>query len=268
VLALLVGAMLATAGGAYQGVFRNPLADPYLLGVSAGAALGVLLSYMLGYAPEPILLYTVAFLSGLAGFGVVLGVSLFMSLTPTGLIVAGVSVSYVLAGLSMVIISRLIERIPMAYSWLFGTVAYVGLKELAYTATAVALGLGVIALLARRVNTLMLGEDVSRSMGVNPGMVRVSVAVASSLAASSIVAIAGPVGFLGLAGPWMARMLFGSLFTRSLPAAVLSGGLLALLSDTTVRLIAAPGELPLTAVTAFYGGPILFYLTLRSGRTL
>ncbi len=266
--ALIVGAGLSASGLALQFVLRNPLADPYLLGVSAGAAFGVLLSYLLSYAPDPLLLYSIAFISGLGGFGLVLAISLFMSLTPTGLIVAGVSVSYVMAGLSMVLISRLIERIPMAYSWLFGTVAYAGSRELAYTLIAVSMSLGTIAVLARRINTLMLGEDVSKSMGVNPGTIRLLAAVASSLAASSIVAIAGPVGFLGLAGPWMARLLVGSSFTRAYPMAAMTGGLLALASDTTVRLIASPGEVPLTAITAFYGGPILFYLTLKSGRSL
>ena len=266
--ALVVGAGLSASGLALQFALRNPLADPYLLGVSAGAAFGVLLSYLIVQSPNPALVYTVAFTSGLGGFGAVLAISLFMGLTATGLIVAGVSVSYVMAGLSMILISRLIERLPTAYSWLFGTVAYANLRELGYTVAVAAAGLAVIAALARRVNTLMLGEDVSKSMGVDPRVLRLAVAVASSLIASSLVAIAGPVGFLGLAGPWMARLLVGSAFTRALPTAIVTGSLLALSSDTTVRLLASPGEIPLTAITALYGGPILFYLAVRSGRSL
>ena len=266
--AIVVGAGLSASGLALQFVLRNPLADPYLLGVSAGAAFGVLLSYLVAQSPNPLLVYMVAFISGLGGFGAVLLVALFMGLTATGLIVAGVSVSYVMAGLSMILISRLIERLPTAYSWLFGTVAYTGPRELVYTLLVVATGLAIIAVLSSQVNTLVLGEDVSKSMGTDPRVLRLTIAIDASLTSSSLVAIAGPVGFLGLAGPWMARLLVGSLFTRALPAAILTGGLLSLSSDTTVRLLASPGEIPLTAVTALYGGPILFYLTVRSGRSL
>ncbi|MCE4602301.1 MAG: iron ABC transporter permease [Desulfurococcales archaeon] len=265
--AILAGAALAGSGITLQYTLRNPLADPYLLGISSGAALGVLLLILKSQSPPVYGLYTIAFISGLGSFGVVVLLSTLMGLSATAMIVAGVSVSYLLGGVSMVVLVRLGDKIPGAAAWLFGTVAYVTPQQLVYTMLASIASLAGILVISRRIGTLILGEEMSRGIGINVAALRLASAALASLAASSIVAMAGPIGFIGLAGPWMARLLIGSWFPYSYPAALIAGAGLAVFSDVTVRLVGG-GEIPLTAASSLYGGVILLYLTLRSGREL
>ncbi|MEB3861295.1 MAG: iron ABC transporter permease [Desulfurococcales archaeon] len=265
--AILAGAALAGSGIAIQYTLRNPLADPYLLGISSGAALGVLLLILKAQSPPVYGLYATAFIAGLGSFGAVVILSTLMGLSATAMIVAGVSVSYLLGGVSMVLLVRLGDKIPGAAAWLFGTVAYVTPNQLVYTAIASIASLAGLLLVSRRIGTLILGEEMSRGIGVNVTTLRLASAALASLAASSVVAMAGPIGFIGLAGPWMARLLVGSWFPHAYPAALIAGAALAVFSDVTVRLIGG-GEVPLTAASSLYGGIVLLYLTLRSGREL
>jgi len=265
--ALVAGASLAGSGLALQYTLRNPLADPYLLGVSSGAALGVLLLLYYAQAPPVYGVYSIAFISGLAGFSIVVAVSVLMGLSATALIVAGVSISYLLGGASMILLIRLGDRIPGAASWLFGTVAYVTLDQVLYTFIASSIGLTGLILLSRRIATLILGEEFSSGVGVRVGRLRVIVSILAALSASSVVALSGPIGFIGVAGPWIARLITGSWFPTTLVASMLAGSLLTLFSDISVRVIGG-GELPLTAISSIYGGLVLFYLTARSGREL
>ncbi len=212
-------------------------------------------------------MYATAFIAGLGSFGAVVLLSTLMGLSATAMIVAGVSVSYLLGGVSMVLLVRLGDKIPGAAAWLFGTVAYVTPNQLVYTAIASIASLAGLLLVSRRIGTLILGEEMSRGIGVNVTTLRLASAALASLAASSVVAMAGPIGFIGLAGPWMARLLVGSWFPQAYPAALIAGAALAVFSDVTVRLVGG-GEVPLTAASSLYGGIVLLYLTLRSGREL
>ena len=265
--ALVAGAALASSGLTIQYVLRNPLADPYLLGIASGAALGVLVLIYFSREPPVYSVYTVAFASGLASFGAVVIVSSILGLSSTALIVAGVSISYLLGGASMIVIVRLGEKLPGAAAWLFGTVAYVKNDYLVYTTVVSTASIVGMILLSRRIATLILGEEMSRGVGVNVNRLRIVSSFLASLAASSVVAMAGPIGFIGLAGPWLARLVIGSWFPSALLASIVAGGILTLISDVSVRLIGG-GEIPLTAVSSIYGGLVLFYLTSRTGREL
>ncbi len=265
--ALVAGAALATSGLTIQYVLRNPLADPYLLGIASGAALGVLVLVYFSREPPVYGIYTVAFASGLASFGAVVIVSSILGLSSTALIVAGVSISYLLGGASMIVIVRLGEKLPGATAWLFGTVAYVKYEHLVYTSVVTIASIAGMLLLSRRIATLILGEEMSRGVGIDINKLRIASSFLASLAASSVVAMAGPIGFIGLAGPWLARLIIGSWFPSVLLASIAAGGILTLVSDISVRLIGG-GEIPLTAVSSIYGGLVLFYLTSRAGREL
>ncbi|MEB3774083.1 MAG: iron ABC transporter permease [Desulfurococcales archaeon] len=265
--AILAGAALAGSGASIQYILKNPLADPYLLGISSGAALGVLLLVYHTGSPPAYSVYGAAFAAGMAGFGLILGVAGMLGLSTTALIVAGVSISYLLGGASMIIITRLGDRLPGAFAWLFGTVAYVTSDMLLYTGVAAGIGVAGLALLSRRIGVLLVGEEMSRGMGVNVERVRLLTSILAALTASSVVAMAGPIGFIGLAGPWLARLLVGSWFPEVLAASLASGAVLTLFSDVSIRLIGG-GELPLTAVSSLYGGAALFYLTIKTRRGL
>ncbi len=264
--ASILGAGLAASGLTYQYSLENPLADPYLLGVSTGAALGVVVAIATGHGLQPGIIYLLSLLMGLAAFALVAGISSYTGASPTSLIVAGVSVSYSLLGIIILILARHpTTRIP-GFTWLFGTVAYVIPRYLAYTTAITIAGTTALYALGSRLYTLILGENVSESLGAKPRETRLASLAIASLIASSSVALAGPVGFIGLAAPWMARLAYGSRYRLVLAIALIIGADLTVASDLIVRLASAgSGEIPLTAVTALYGGPILYYLARRTG---
>ncbi len=262
--AAILGAGLGGAGLAMQYALRNPLADPYLLGVSSGAALGVVRAYALTPHPGPVLVYSFALAFGGAAFATVLAIAWRTSLTPSSLIVAGVSVSYTLMGPTIILLYKVVET-GQPFLWLFGTVAYTPRNLLAATAILVATSILVLAIVRNQAYTLILGDEVSKSLGVNVSRLRVVMLAAASTATSGLVAMAGPVGFIGLAAPWMSRLALGANYGVALAASIIVGADLGLASDIVVRLVGGSTELPLAAVTALFGGPILFYLTRRSG---
>ncbi len=168
----------------------------------------------------------------------------------------------------MILIIKNTDKIPGALLWLFGTVAYSTRQEIIYSSTITVISIFVLIVYSKKINTLLLGEDVSTSLGVNVNRLRILSSTIASIATASLVALAGPVGFIGLAAPWLARLLVGSLYINALLTSLIIGPILLLGSDITVRLVGGASELPLTAITAIYGGPVLFYLTLKSSERL
>ena len=264
IAATLLGAGLGASGLAMQYALRNPLADPFLLGVSSGAALGVVLAYALNPHPSPLEIYALALLMGGAAFLAVLAIAWRTSLAPTSLIVAGVSVSYTLMGPTIILLYKVVQT-GQPFLWLFGTVAYTPRRLLSVTTVIVLLSVIVLFIVRRQAYTLILGDEVSESLGVRVTRLRVIMLAASSAAASALVALAGPVGFIGLAAPWISRLALGASYGLVLASSLIVGADLGLASDIVVRVVGGSTELPLAAVTALFGGPILFYLTRKSG---
>lgn len=264
IAATLLGAGLGASGLAMQYALRNPLADPFLLGVSSGAALGVVLAYALNPHPSPLEIYALALLMGGAAFLAVLAIAWRTSLAPTSLIVAGVSVSYTLMGPTIILLYKVVQT-GQPFLWLFGTVAYTPRRLLSVTTVIVLLSVIVLFIVRRQAYTLILGDEVSESLGVRVTRLRVIMLAASSAAASALVALAGPVGFIGLAAPWISRLALGASYGLVLASSIIVGADLGLASDIVVRVVGGSTELPLAAVTALFGGPILFYLTRKSG---
>ncbi len=263
--ALIVGAGLGASGLAMQYALRNPLADPYLLGVSSGAALGVLIAYALRPSPGPYMIFSLALALGVTAFSIVLLLGATAGGTPAAMIVSGVSVSYAFMGASIFLMVRELSTIQGSMLWLFGTVAYVTGDFLTYTTAIVLTGSLILLALSAKAYTLVLGDEVSTSLGVNVKRLRIYLLTVSSIMASVLVALTGPVGFIGLVAPWISRLAVGSRFSLALAASIMTGAALTLASDVTVRMVASPSEVPLTAVTALFGGPVLFYLTRKTG---
>jgi len=263
VAALIAGLGLASSGIGLQYVLRNPLAEPYLLGISAGAALGVLVSLAFGYYMNPVALHATALALGLAGFSVVIATSAFTGLSPLSVIIAGIAVSYAISSINIVLTMLLGPKVHGALAWLYGTVAYVLWDEVTYSAPVVIVAVAWLLLRARAVGTLILGEEVAESLGVRVKRLRVEVVIASALATSSVVAFAGPIGFIGLAAPWIARLLVGSDFRASYITSLAVGPALVVGSDIGARLVMPIESAPLTAITALIGAPVLIYLLVR-----
>ena len=259
VLAVLVGAALSVSGGAFQGVFRNPLADPYLLGAAAGAGLGATL--VIAYSPATSLgpfgiIPLAAFAGALVGVGcaLLLGTAAGGSQSAT-LLLAGIAVASFLAAGQTLVQQQNTEDLRQVYGWLLGqlgrsTWADVGMV-LPYLGSAVF----VLLLCGRALDVLAVGDDEASSLGVHPGRVRLLVILAASLATASAVAVSGLIGFVGLVVPHIARRLIGSSYHLVLPASLLVGGAFLVLTDLVARVVLAPAELPIGVVTAFIGAP-------------
>ncbi len=259
VLAVLVGAGLSVSGAAYQGVFRNPLADPYLLGAAAGAGLGATL--VIAYVPHqsvgPVGVVPLgAFVGALVGVGAALALGTIAggSSGPT-LLLAGVAVAAFLAAAQTLVQQRNTDDLRQVYGWLLGQLGRAQWSDVTLVLPYLGAACLVLLLCGRALDVLSVGDDEATSLGVHPGRLRLLVVVAASLATASAVAVSGLIGFVGLVVPHIARRFVGGSNARVLPVALLVGGAFLVLADLVARVVLAPAELPLGVVTAFVGAP-------------
>jgi iron complex transport system permease protein len=264
-LGALVGGLLAIAGAAYQGVLRNPLADPYLLGASTGAGLGATLVIVHLPATASYGVPVAAFTGALSG--VALAYALGRAAGPgTGtLILAGVAVSSFLAAGQTFVQQAGVDRLEEVYSWLLGGLSGSSWQALRMVLPYALVSTLVLLLHGRLLDVLAVGDDEASSLGVNAARIRLVVLAAASLATASAVAISGLVGFVGIVVPHAVRRLAGGSYRVLLPLSLLAGGAFLVAADLLARTVLAPGELPLGVVTAFVGAPF-FLAILRSTR--
>jgi ABC-type Fe3+-siderophore transport system permease subunit len=258
-LAALVGAGLAVSGAAYQGVFRNPLADPYLLGAAAGAGLGA--TVVIAWSPVqsigPIGIVPVAaFVGALVGVGcaVALGTVAGGSHTPT-LLLAGVAVAAFLAAAQTLVQQQNTDDLREIYGWLLGQLGNSQWSDVVLVLPYLGVACLVLLLCGRALDVLAVGDDEASSLGVHPGRLRLLVILAASLATATAVAVSGLIGFVGLVVPHIVRRLVGGSHARVLPMSLLVGGAFLVLADLIARVVLAPAELPIGVVTAFIGAP-------------
>lgn len=264
---LLVGAVLAAAGAAYQGMFRNPLVSPDILGVSSGAGLGAVLGIFLGLPMAWVQL--LAFVGGLAAVAVVLSLaSAVRRHDPVlVLVLAGIALGALLgAGISLIkVLADPSTQLPSITFWLLGGLNAVTSADLWATAPAMLLGLVPMALLRWRLNLLGLPDEEALALGVRVGRLRLLLVASATLSTAAAVSLTGIIGWVGLVIPHVARLLVGPNFSRLLPASLLLGAGFLVATDTLAR-TAAPIELPLGILTALVGAPFFLYLLVRTGR--
>jgi iron complex transport system permease protein len=271
VLGLLVGAMLALAGGCYQGVFRNPLADPYLLGVAAGAGLGATAAVAMGVSSSIVgggngsgLVPAFAFVGAL--IGVVLTYALGSAdgrvRTPATLILAGVAVAAFLTAIQTYVLQRNVETIREVYSWLLGRLATTGWREVSLVLPYAVVTAVVVLAQRRELDVLSVGDDEASSLGLHPERSRYLLVAAASLGTAAAVAVSGLIGFVGIIVPHTVRLLAGSSYRVILPLSMLFGAAFLTLADLAARTVLSPSEIPIGVVTAFLGAPF-FVLVLR-----
>jgi iron complex transport system permease protein len=263
-LGAAVGASLATAGASYQALLRNPLAEPYLLGISNGAAVGTMVALVLFGPSEwirPLLAFAGALAATLAVYRLARGSA---GATPERLILAGVIVTTFLSSV-IVFVTTLMDatRIRSFNFWLLGDLSGTSKSLLPVTIVIALAGALALAANARSLNLLMLGERDAFDLGVEVGRVRIIVFVAASLLVGSSVAASGSVGYVGLVVPHLARLSVGSDNRITLPTAALGGALFVIVADTIARSVIAPRELPVGAITALVGAPLFIYLLKR-----
>ncbi|KAF1367332.1 iron complex transport system permease protein [Yokenella regensburgei] len=264
--ALLLGAALAGAGTTYQGMFRNPLVSPDILGVSAGAGLGACTAILLGLPMVLIQLY--AFCGGLL---VVAGVWLITRRVRRHdpvltLVLVGIALGTLCgAGISLIkILADPYTQLPSITFWLIGGLSSVTLRDLSVAAPVILTGMVPLLLLRWRMNLLTLSDDEARSLGINVARLRLGLIVCATLITASTVAIAGIIGWIGLVVPHIGRLLTGNNHQQLLPVAMGIGAILLLVTDTLAR-AASSTEIPLGILTAFVGAPFFLLLLLRGG---
>jgi iron complex transport system permease protein len=269
VLAALVGACLAAAGTLYQALFRNALADPYILGVSSGAGLGAALAFTItGTGAMAIIAPPLAaFVGALLTILLVAALATRRGVMDTlSLLLAGVAVSYTLAALTSFVLVLRREQMSRIVFWMMGGLQGATWTQVAVVGVMLIAGLAVPLLFARELNIMLLGDERAGELGVNVERVKRIILAAASLVVSAAVSVSGLIGFVGLMTPHAARLVLGPDHRLLLPASVLSGAIVMVLADLVARVVLAPVELPVGIVTALAGGPVFVWLLVRSRR--
>jgi iron complex transport system permease protein len=271
ILAVAVGASLALSGAAFQGFFRNSLADPFVIGASAGAALGAALAMTWGPDTGAFPLVQLSAFSGaLAAVALAFVVSRSAGNPPpaAALLLAGSGIGAffsALLSLVMVVKDRNLTRV---YYWLLGSLGGSSWQGLWPSLPVMASGCLLIVLTARPLDLMLQGDETAESLGVNVKKTRLFIALGASLASAAAVAQAGIIGFVGLVAPHCVRLISGPSHRRLFPASALAGAILTLLSDSIARNVLAPMELPLGIITSLAGSPFFIFLLVKYGKKL
>ena len=270
-LGLVVGALLASAGAAYQGVFRNPLADPYLLGAAAGAGLGATLVIAydvgdpLGVDLRPVAAFAGALLGVAAAYA--LGRSVGGGRSTATLILAGVTVAAFLTAVQTFVQQRNADTVQEVYAWILGQLETSGWREVLIALPYAVVSTALLLWHRRLLDVLAVGDDEAASLGVAVARVRLVVVAAATLGTAAAVAFSGLIAFVGIIVPHAIRLLVGTSYRAVLPLSLGVGAGFLVLTDLICRTAIAPAELPIGVVTAFLGAPF-FAVILRTTRTV
>lgn len=269
-LAALVGASLALAGVLYQALFKNPLADPYILGVSSGAGLGATIAISVfgsGYLARALGVPLGAFVGALLTMLLVVRLASRRGrLDPTSLLLAGVALSYVLSAVTSFILVYDRESMTSVVFWMMGGLGNRSWEHVAMVGLMLAVGAIVPILYHRELDLMLLGDERAGQLGVSVERFKLLALGSASLVVAGAVSVSGLIGFLGLMTPHMVRLVVGPRHRLLLPASALAGAIVLVLADLVARVVLAPVEIPVGIVTALAGGPFFIWLLVRKER--
>lgn len=270
-LAALVGASLAIAGAAFQGLLKNPLADPYTLGISSGASVGAVATIFFGISIPFIGLFTLPLISMVAAVMTMFFVVGFAKMVDRTLkmetfILTGIIVSSFLGSMISLMIALTGEELRQIMSWLLGSVSMRGWPYVQMIIPFVIIGGFLVWLNRRELNAMLYGEERAKYLGVNVRRSKMQVLIGGSMLTGAAVAVSGTIGFVGLVVPHMTRMLWGADHRHLLPLSLLYGAALLVICDLVARTIIAPAELPIGVITAFLGAPVFAYIFFKQRR--
>ncbi len=267
-LLLLTGAALAGSGATYQGLFRNPLADPYLIGVASGAGLGAVVAMSIRWPADLAGLYVIpaaAFIGALVTILIVYSLArIGRSLPTTTLILSGVAISSFATSLTSFLMLRSNEELRRATGWLLGGSLMSGWQPVAALLPYALVGLAALLASGHALNVLQFGEEQASQLGLPAERVKFWLVLAASLTTASAVAFSGIIGFIGLIVPHLVRLLWGADYRRVLPLSIISGGTALLIADLLARVVLAPQVLPVGIVTALAGAPFFLWVLRRA----
>ena len=267
VLIALTGATLSGSGASYQGLFRNPLADPFLIGVASGAGLGAVIAMSIqwpysfwGLMAIPAASFIFALLTV---FIVYFLARVGQTVPTTNLILAGVAFSSFATSLTSFLMLRSTSEVRRALGWLLGGASQTGWTAILAMLPYLVIGLGILIAFGYRLNLLQFGDDQAQHMGLNVNRTKTILLIASSLATAAAVAFSGIIGFIGLVVPHIMRLWFGADYRRLIPLSIISGATALLLSDILARVVLAPQEIPVGIITALAGAPFFLWVLRR-----
>lgn len=268
-LAGLVGAALAVAGTTYQGLFRNPLADPYLIGVAQGAGLGAIIGFLLPLSLQAVSIPLLAFAGAVGAVAIVYSIARVGKTLPmTTLILAGVALGAFLAAITSYLMLASGDRLHAIVSWLLGTFSMTGWWQVTTIIPYIIIGIAIIWLYARPLNVMQLDEEQAQQLGINVERVKLILLAAATLVTAAAVCFCGIIGFVGIIIPHAIRLIWGPDHRFLLPLATFAGASFLILADTAARTILAPTEMPVGAITAFIGAPFFLYLLRQKKRAI
>ena len=269
-MAGIVGTALGTAGATYQGLFRNPLADPYLIGVAQGAALGAVIGFLLpwtfgGYYLIPIM----AFCGAVGAVSVVYFIARVGKTLPmTTLILAGVAIGSLLMSITAYLTMISADKVHGILSWLMGNFSSSNWNQLGLITPYIIVGLVVIFIFARPLNVMQLDEEQAQQLGINVERTKLILLGAATLITGAAVCFVGTIGFVGIIVPHIVRLIWGPDHRLLLPLSAISGAILLILADTASRTLMAPSEIPVGVITAFIGAPFFLFLLRRTKKAV
>ena len=266
--AVILGAGLSVAGAVMQNDFRNPLAEPYTMGISSGAFMGVVVAMVTGLSIVPGLTgqsaYTVnAFLFSMIPIAAILIVSKFRKITPVAMILIGIAMMFLFNAISQImLLSTDSETLADAYSWRVGSTAKIDWDMLPIMVSVTVTVCVAMWVLSRKLDVMYAGDRGAQSLGINPYILRIGTLVAVSLMTAAIVSISGTIGFIGLVGPHVARIFVGSANRYLIPASAAFGGMFVAFADTIAK-VTGPDGLPVGIICSMIGGPLFVYILIR-----
>ena len=270
ILVALTGAALASSGAAYQGLFRNPLADPYLIGVASGAGLGAVFAMSLNWPTELFGYYLIpmgAFVGAILTVLLVYNLARVNGMVPlTTLILAGVAVGAFASAVTSFLMLRSDAQIHRAISFLLGGAPMAGWNPVIAALPYMLVGMGLLSLLGHSLNVLQFGEEEAKQMGLNVGRAKRLIIITASLTTAVAVAFSGIIGFIGLIVPHVVRIIWGPDYRRLIPLSIILGSTSLLMADMLARILLAPSSLPVGIVTAMAGAPFFLWILRRAKR--
>lgn len=269
VLAGIVGSMLSLGGATYQGVFRNPLVDPYLLGAAAGGGLGATIvittfgSSRLEWPIDPVPLVAFAFALGTVAITYLVGASFGGLRSSSTLVLAGVAMVSLMTAIQTFILQRNSDVVREVYNWILGRLATASWSDVLLVLPYVSVSTAVLLFHRRHLDVLRVGDEEATALGIPVARVRLTVVIAATLGTAAVVAVSGLIGFVGLVVPHMVRLIAGASYRVVVPLAVTVGASFLILADIPGRTLSSPAEVPIGVVTAFIGAPF-FIVLLRT----
>lgn len=268
ILAALVGMGLSTVGLSFQAIFKNPMADPYVLGISSGAAVGAAIGFVLGFESSFLgasAITITAFLGSILTTVLVYNIARVKNKIPTNtLLLAGISMNFLLSSLLSIIMVFNRQEVERIVFWTMGSVSSASYTQILVLLPFLFIGIFIILSFSKDLNIILTGDETAKSLGIEVETIKKILLITSSMIVAACVSVSGIIGFVGLIIPHIVRMLLGPDHRSLLPFSVVAGAAFMVISDTLARTLASPAEIPVGAITALFGAPYFIYLLIKN----